>query len=89
METGVQLLASGVGAVSCLLPEQPGAGALQALFMPASEAERVNATLLLEKGIYEFGRQLRLDVGGREINVRVGRRVYDSPVFDRFEFAAL
>jgi len=40
------------------------------------------------KGVYEFGRNLCVDVGGREINVRSGRRVYDSPVFDRFEFAA-
>jgi len=88
METGVQLLAGGVGAVSATLPEQPATGVLEALFMPASEEERVNATLLLTKGIYEFGRHLCIDVGGREINVRAGRRVYDSPVFDRFEFAA-
>jgi hypothetical protein len=88
METGVQLLASGVGAVSCSLPDQPDAGALHALFMPASEEEHVNATLLVAKGVYEFGRHLCVDVGGREINVRSGRRVYDSPVFDRFEFAA-
>ncbi|HUT41772.1 MAG TPA: hypothetical protein VM011_10560 [Gammaproteobacteria bacterium] len=88
METGVQLLASSVGAVFCTLPDQPETGALPALFMPAIEEERVNATLLAAKGIYEFGRQLSIDVGGREISVRAGRRVYDSPVFDRFEFAA-
>ncbi len=88
METGVQLLASGIGAVFCSLPDQPDAGALQALFMPAVEDERVNATLLVAKGLYEFGRDLKIDVGKRVISVRAGRRVYDSPVFDRFEFAA-
>lgn len=88
LETGVQLLAGGVGAVTCSQPETPEAAALHALFMPASEGERVNATLLAAKGLYAFGRNLRIDVGGREINVRAGRRVYDSPVFDRFEFAA-
>ena len=48
----------------------------------------MNATLLVAKGVYAFGRHLSIDVGGREISVRAGRRVYDSPVFDRFEFAA-
>jgi hypothetical protein len=88
METGVQLLAGGVGAVYCTLPDRPDAGTLPALFMPASEDERANATLLLAKGVYEFGRELHIDVGGRGISARAGRRVYDSPVFDRFEFAA-
>lgn len=88
METGVQLLAGGVGAVHCTLPDEPEAASLPALFMPAAEAERLNATLLTAKGIYAFGRQLEIDVGGRVISVRAGRRVYDSPVFDRYEFAA-
>ncbi len=88
METGVQLLVSAVGAVSCLLPDQPDTGATPALFLPAIEEERVNATLIAAKGLYDFGRNMRIDVSGREISVRAGRRVFDSPVFDRFEFAA-
>lgn len=88
IETGVQLLAGGVGAVFCTLAEQTGSGAMPALFMPASEAEQANATLLVAKGVYGFGRLLNIDVSGRTINVRAGRRVFDSPVFDRFEFAA-
>jgi hypothetical protein len=88
METGVQLLAGGVGAVHCTYPDGPEATALPALFMPAAEAEGVNATLLTAKGVYAFDRPLRIDVGRRVISVRAGRRVYDSPLFDRYEFAA-
>lgn len=88
METGVQLLAGGVGAVYCKLADQPGSAALPALFMPADESERTHATLLAAKGVYAFGSRLIINVSGRTINVRAGRRVFDSPVFDRFEFAA-
>lgn len=86
VETGVQLLVGGAGAVSCMLPDRPDSPPLSALFMPAREDEQINATLLIAKGVYEFGRRLRINVGGRTISVRAGRRVYDSPVFDRFEF---
>jgi hypothetical protein len=88
METGVQLMAGGLGAVSCSVPEQPEITAVHALFMPADEQEQISATLVASKELYEHGRAMLIDVGGREVSVRAGRRVFDSPVFDRFEFSA-
>ena len=88
MEAGVQLLPGGLGAVSCYAPEQPAEVAFRALFMPASEAEQIAATLVVAKGFYAQDRQILIDVGGREVRALAGRRVLDSPVFDRFEFSA-
>jgi hypothetical protein len=88
VEMGVMLLPGGLGAVSCSVPDQPDIGAVHALFMAADEQEGITATLIAEKGIYEHGRSLLIDVSGREISVSAGRRVFDSPVFDRFEFSA-
>ncbi|MDX2457289.1 MAG: hypothetical protein QNL87_07255 [Gammaproteobacteria bacterium] len=88
MEAGIQLLPGGLGAVSCHMPEQPEKVAVRALFMPASEAEQAAATLVAAKGLYAEGRQLLIDVGDREVRARAGRRVLDSPGFDRFEFSA-
>jgi hypothetical protein len=88
LEAGVLLLAGGLGAVTCSIPDQPDTVAVHALFMPAVEAEQITATLLAAKGLYVAGRSLLIDVGGREIRVRAGRRVLDSPLFDRFEFSA-
>ncbi len=87
LEMGVQLLAGGLGAVSCSLPEQADSNTVNALFMPAVEKEQIAATLILPKGLYEHGRAMVINVGGREISVRAARRVFDSPVFDRFEFS--
>jgi len=88
MEAGVQLLPGGLGAVSCYAPEQPAEVAFRALFMPASEAEQIAATLVVAKGFYAQDRHILIDVGGREVRALAGRRVLDSPVFDRFEFSA-
>jgi hypothetical protein len=88
METGVMMIAEGLGPVSCSLPDQPDEAAVQALFLPAAEQEDIGATLVAAKGLYDEGRALVIDVGGREIHVRAGRLVSDSPVFDRFEFSA-
>jgi hypothetical protein len=88
LEAGIQLLPGGLGAVSCHVPEQSAQVAVRALFMPASETEQIAATLVAAKGLYAEGLQLLIDVGGREVRARAGRRVLDSPVFDRFEFSA-
>ena len=88
MEAGVQLMPGGLGPVTCHLAEQPDQVGARALFMPASETEQFTATLVTGKGLYEEGRHLLIDVGGREVKARAGRSVLDSPVFDRFEFSA-
>jgi hypothetical protein len=88
MEAGIELLSGGLGAVSCHAPDEPDEAAVRALFMPASEAEQIAATLVTPKGFYAEDRQLLIDVGGREIRARAGRCVADSPVIDRFEFSA-
>jgi hypothetical protein len=88
MESGVQLITGGVGPVYCSLPEKPDAAAVPALFLPAEEAADIGATLVALTGLYAEGCAMTIDVGGREIHVRAGRLVSDSPVFDRFEFSA-
>lgn len=88
MEAGVQLMPGGLGPVTCHMTEQPDKLAVRALFMPADEGEQFTATLVVGKGLYEEGRRVLIDVGGREVRARAGRRVLDSPVFDRFEFSA-
>ena len=88
MEVGVQLLPGGLGAVNCFAPEQSPEEPERALFMPASEEEQFTATLVTSKGFYTEGGQLLIDVGGREVRARAGRLVFDSPMFDRFEFSA-
>lgn len=88
MEAGVQLLPGGLGAVICHMSELPDKPAVRALFMPADEDEQFTATLVVEKGCYKEGRRVQIDVGGRRVKARAGRRVIDSPVFDRFEFSA-
>jgi len=88
MEAGVQLMPGGLGPVTCHITEQPDKMAMRALFMPADESEQFTATLVAGKGLYEEGRRVLIDVGGREVRARAGRRVLDSPVFDRFEFSA-
>ncbi|HYQ72904.1 MAG TPA: hypothetical protein VET88_13380, partial [Gammaproteobacteria bacterium] len=88
MELGVQVLPGGIGPVFCCSPDDHEQS-VQGLFMPASEAEEIGATLIVEKGFYETGRALLIDVGGREVNARAGRLVVDSPAFDRFEFSAV
>jgi hypothetical protein len=87
MEVGVQVMPGGLGPVSCSAPDEHGE-TVHALFMPASEAEEIGATLIAAKGLYESGRHLLIDVGGREIHTRAGHLVVESPVFDRFEFSA-
>jgi hypothetical protein len=87
MELGVQVMSGGLGPVSCSSRDDPDR-AVHALFMPASEAEETGATLVAAKGLYEAGCLLLIDVGGREVSVRAGRLVAESPVFDRFEFSA-
>ncbi len=88
LETGVQLLSGGLGAVTIRVPDGPEQEQLHALFMPADEKGQYAATLIALKGLYERGRNIVIDVGGKEVRVCAGRRVFDSPVFDRFEFTA-
>ena len=88
VETGVQMIGGGAGALYCSLPEQADVAPRLALFLPAQEEADIAATLIVDSGLYEQDRALLVDVGGREIRVRAGRLVSDSPVFDRFEFAA-
>jgi hypothetical protein len=88
MEAGVQIMHGGLGAVYCCLSDKPDEATGRALFMPAVEEEQFTATLVTPKGIYEEGCHLIIDVAGREIKARAGRRVVETPVFDRFEFSA-
>ena len=88
VETGVEMIGGGAGAVYCRLPEQADATNLLALFLPAEEEANIAATLVVGSGMYERDRALQIDVGGREIRIRAGRMISNSPVFDRFEFTA-
>ncbi len=88
MELGVQKIHGSCGPVYCRAQADDEAEEIRALFITASEKEGVSATLMMAKGFYEAGRRLLINSFGREVRARAGRNVSDSPVFDRFEFAA-
>ncbi|MGB7931183.1 MAG: hypothetical protein WCH04_03010 [Gammaproteobacteria bacterium] len=85
MELGVQKIHGSCGPVYCRT-QGDEAEELRALFITSSEADGISATLIMASGFYEAGRRLQVNSFGRKVNVRAGRNVSDSPVFDRFEF---
>jgi cyclic-di-GMP-binding protein len=88
MELGVQKINGSCGPVYCRSQTGDEAEELRAVFIPSSEADGISATLVMATGFYEAGRRLLVNSFGRKVNVRAGRNVSDSPVFDRFEFTA-
>jgi|GEM_PF-1009215 len=88
MEIGVQRIAGATAPVYCRAPGSEDDPATRALFMSANDAESVSATLVVATGFYSSGRRLLIDVSGKEIRACAGRRIFEGPVFDRFEFAA-
>jgi hypothetical protein len=88
MELGVQKIHGSCGPVYCLAQAGDESEEIRALFIPASEADGVNATLVMATGFYEAGRPLLINSFGRKVSARAGRNISDSPVFDRFEFSA-
>jgi hypothetical protein len=88
MELGVQKIHGSCGPVYCRGQTGDEAGEICALFIPASESDGMNATLVMTTGFYEAGRRLLINSFGRNVIARAGRNVSDSPVFDRFEFFA-
>jgi hypothetical protein len=88
MELGVQKIHGSCGPVYCRVQTDDEAEEIRALFIPASEADGVNATLVMAAGFYEAGRRLLINSFGRNVSARAGRNVTDSLVFDRFEFSA-
>jgi len=88
MELGVQKIHGSCGAVCCSGQNRDDAQEIRALFIPASEADGVNATLVMATGFYQAGKRLLINSYGRNVSARAGRSVSDSPVFDRFEFSA-
>jgi hypothetical protein len=87
MELGVQKIHGSCGPVYCR-SQGDGAEELRALFITSSEADGISATLVMATGFYEAGRRLLVNSFGKRVNVRAGRIVSNSPVFDRFEFTA-
>jgi hypothetical protein len=88
MEAGVQLIKGGVGAVYCHVLDDPESAGSIALFMPSSGEEQGAATLIASKDIYTEGCHIVIDVADKEVRARAGRRIFEGPVFDRFEFSA-
>jgi hypothetical protein len=88
MELGVQKIHGSCGPVYCRVQTGDEAEEIRALFIPASEEDGMNATLVMATGFYEAGRRLLINSFGRKVSARAGRNVSDSPVFDRFEFSA-
>jgi len=87
MELGVQKIHGSCGPVYCR-SQGDEAEELRALFISSSEADGISATLVMASGFYEAGRHLLVHSFGKKVNVRAGRNISDSPVFDRFEFTA-
>jgi hypothetical protein len=88
MEIGVEIMRGNCGPVYCHAQADDEAKPIRALFMLSSGEDDFAATLVMAKGYYEPGRRLLIDSSGREVRVRAGHNVSDSPMFDRFEFAA-
>jgi hypothetical protein len=86
MELGVQKIHGSCGPVYCRI-QGDETEELRALFITSSEADGLSATLVMSTGFYESGGHLMVNSLGRKVNVRAGRNVSDSPVFDRFEFS--
>lgn len=87
MELGVQKIHGNCGPVYCR-SQGDEAEELRALFITSDGTDGISATLLMTAGFYESGRRLLVNSFGRKVNVRAGRNVSDSTVFDRFEFTA-
>jgi hypothetical protein len=88
MELGVQKIHGRCGPVYCRLQGGDETEEVRAMFIPASEADGMNATLVMATGFYEAGKRLLVNSFGRNVSARAGRNVSDSPAFDRFEFSA-
>ncbi len=85
MEIGVQLIRGRAGPVHCnelVLPDE----VRRAIIMQATGDNDVAASLLTAAGFYREGMEIRIKVAGREIRAKTGRRVFEGPVFDHFEF---
>jgi hypothetical protein len=85
MEIGVQLIKGSADPVHVNELAQPDE-IRRAIIMPATGDNDVADSLLTAAGFYREGMEIRIKVAGREIRARVGRRVFEGPVFDRFEF---
>jgi hypothetical protein len=86
MEIGLQLIHGSIASVYCRANDTADEEPIQALFMPADEAERVGATLITISGFHTPGCRLLIDVAGRQVKARAGRCIINGPVIDRFEF---
>lgn len=66
-----------------------GAGApLPCLFLPSDPRTGAAARLLAASGRLEEGQTLLLEVGSREVRVRIARRVLETACIEGFEFAS-
>jgi hypothetical protein len=88
VELGVQKIHGSCGPVCCRASGGQDTEEVRALFIPASAEENAGATLVTAKGCYEAGRRLVVNSLGRTVQVRAGRNLSDSLMFDRFEFSA-
>ncbi len=89
MELGVQWLTGVPGAVYLMAAEGADTSRVPALFLPsANNAEIAAARLLAPPEVYAENRALLLYVGQREVAIRCGALLEQTPGFDCFEFSA-
>lgn len=87
-DLGLEWLAGRASAVHCRMPETPAATPLPCLFLPSGTRPGSSATLLVPGGLLQQDQRLLLDVGSREVRVRIARRVIETACIEGFEFAS-
>ena len=87
-ELGVEKLPGIVNSVNVQLAEDTDAILHPALFLPSTGAQGSIARLIVYPGIHQPDRRLSIFVGEREVPVRCGQLVHETPVFECFEFTA-
>ncbi len=88
LSVGVERLNTTAVPVDCRVLHEwaQGTDAVPALLLSGTADGTIPATLLARKGIYAEGENLILIRAGRTIPVRMGERIMDTAVFERFRY---
>ena len=87
-ELGLEWLAGSASAVRYRLADVPAADPLPCLFLPSATRPDGGALLLVPTGTWQPDQRLLLEVGKREVSVRVVRRLIQTACIEGFEFAS-
>ena len=87
-DLGVEWLAGRASAVRYRMADATDPAPLPCLFLPSATRPDGNAILLIPAGAWQQDQRLLLEVGSREVRVRIARRVIETACIEGFEFAS-